>query len=327
MILYAIATLGVLGLFYGLGLAFASRKFHVEVDPKIELINEILPGANCGACGHPGCFAYAEAIAGKGEEINKCAPGGEKAVKQIAAIMGIKAASMEKKVAVIHCQSGGYNNTYFRYHYQGIPTCKAAVLVSEGPNLCSWGCLFQNDCIDACKFDAIHLDKNGMRIIDPQKCTACGACVKACPRHLIELVPYAKKVHILCTSHDKGAEARKRCGNNTACIGCGLCVKKCPVEAISMVEDLAVIDYQKCVSCGLCATVCPTLAIIDPLAGKRKKAVILEDKCIGCTVCAKKCPVQAISGEAKKIHKIDLDKCVGCEICYQVCPKAAIEMR
>ncbi len=327
IILFAVAALGALGLIYGLGLALASKKFHVDVDPKIEKISEVLPGVNCGACGYPGCFAYAEAIAGKGEEINKCAPGGEDTIKHISEIMGIKASMKERNIAVTHCRSGGKNNTFLRYYYQGIATCKAAILVTNGPNLCNYGCVFQNDCIAACNFDAIHLDDNGMRIIDKEKCTGCGACVKACPRNLIELVPVSKKVHILCSSHDKGAEAKKRCGNKTACIGCGLCVKKCPVEAIELQDDLAVINYDKCVSCGLCAEVCPTKSIIDPLAGKRKIAFIIEENCIGCTICAKKCPVDAISGEVKKVHKIDHEKCIGCEICFAVCPKEAIEMR
>lgn len=325
-IIIPMVTIGVLGLVYGLILAFASKKFHVEIDPKIEKIIEALPGVNCGACGLAGCSGYAEQIVNDGADISLCAPGGDSTIKQIAEIMGIKADSKEPNIAVIHCQSGGFKNTFLRYDYKGIATCKAAVEVTNGPNYCNFGCVFQNDCIESCKFDAIAIDENGMRIINDEKCTGCGACVKACPRDLIELVPLSRKVHILCTSHDKGVEAKKRCGNKTACIGCGLCIKNCPVEAIEMRDELAIINYAKCISCGLCATKCPTKAIVDPLAGKRKKAAIKEEDCIGCTICAKKCPVNAISGELKKNHLVDQEKCIGCELCVAKCPKKAIIM-
>ncbi|MCD4651240.1 MAG: RnfABCDGE type electron transport complex subunit B, partial [Candidatus Cloacimonetes bacterium] len=184
---------GALGLVFGLILAIASRVFHVEVDPKIEKIIAILPGVNCGACGSPGCGGYAEAIVNEGEAINKCAPGGDECVAKIAEIMGMEASTADKKIALIKCQSGGINNTYFRFEYDGIPTCQAAIQLSGGPNLCNYGCVWQNDCVEACLFDAFTIDENGMRIISKEKCTACGACVTACPRNLIELVPVKKR--------------------------------------------------------------------------------------------------------------------------------------
>ena len=280
MLIYSIIILGSLGLLYGLGLAFASKKFHVHVDPKIEQINEALPSANCGACAFPGCSAYAEAIVVKGVDINLCAPGGDDAIQQIAVIMGLEATSANKKVAVIHCQSGGKDNTFYRYDYQGIQSCKAAIALSDGPNLCKYGCVYQYDCVRSCKFDAMSVDDNGMIHVDKEKCTGCGACVVACPRDLIELVSDKKRVHILCTSHDKGAESRKSCGNKTACIACTLCVKKCPKDAIYMDNNLAIIDYDKCVNCGICADVCPTSAIFDPLKEVRaqRKAAAAKKK-------------------------------------------------
>ncbi|MEA2103954.1 MAG: RnfABCDGE type electron transport complex subunit B [Candidatus Cloacimonadota bacterium] len=323
MIATAIIVLGALAIIYGIGLTIASKVFHVKIDPKIEQIEHALPSANCGACAYAGCAAYAEAIVKNGEDISLCAPGGESAMRKIAKIMGKKPSKKERKIALIKCQSGGKNNTILKFENRGIETCQAALLLSNGHNQCDFGCLGFNDCQAACTFDAISVDKNNMRHIDEDKCTGCGNCVEACPKDLIELVPISKKVNILCMSHDKGKIAKASCGNKTACIGCGLCVKKCPVDAISMVNNLAVIDYEKCVVCGLCAEVCPTKAIVDKI-GRRPQPKIVEEDCIGCTICAKKCPVNAISGEVKKLHIIDEEKCIQCGICVEKCPKGAI---
>lgn len=323
MISTAIIVLGALAVIYGIGLTIAAKAFHVEIDPKIEHIEDVLPSANCGACGYAGCGAYAEAIVEHGDDISLCAPGGEEVIHKIAEIMGEKASKKERNIALIKCQSGGKNNTILKYENQGIETCQAAVLLSNGHNLCEFGCLGFNDCQTACPFDAISIDENNMRHIDEDKCTGCGKCVKACPKDLIELVPISKKVNILCVSHDKGKIAKTSCGNKTACIGCTLCVKKCPVDAISMENNLAVIDYKKCIVCGLCAEVCPTKAILDKIEN-RPQPKIINDDCIGCTICAKKCPVDAISGEVKKVHEIDEEKCIQCGICVEKCPKDAI---
>lgn len=323
MILTTIIVLGCLGIIFGIGLAIASKKFHVEIDPKIEKIEEALPGANCGACGLPGCSGYAEAIVHSGADIHLCAPGGDEVAHEIAKIMGIKASKKERKIAVIQCQSGGLNNTFLKFENKGIETCQAALILSGGHNLCEYGCLGYNDCLIACPFDAISLDDNNMRLINEVKCTGCGNCVQACPKDLIQLVPISKKVNVLCKSLDKGRDAKVKCGNKTACIGCGICAKKCPVEAITIENNLAIIDYEKCVVCGICATVCPTKSIVDKI-GIHPQPKIIEEKCIGCTICAKKCPVDAIEGELKKPHIIDEEKCIKCGICIEVCPKDAI---
>jgi Na+-translocating ferredoxin:NAD+ oxidoreductase RNF subunit RnfB len=319
-------VIGGLGLVFGIILAIASKVFEVYTDPRVEQILEVLPGANCGACGMPGCGGYADAIVTAGLPTNLCAPGGGALSAKIAQIMGTDAVVTDKKIAVIHCSSGGYNNTNWKYAYQGIESCKAAVNISDGPNTCGWGCIGFNDCQKACPFDAIVVNEHGMRIIDPNKCTACGACAKACPRQLIMMIPAKRNVYIKCSSQDKGPLAKQNCGNHRPCIGCGICAKKCPVGAITVTNNLARIDYEKCINCGLCATFCPTKAIQDALAGMRKKADIIEEKCIGCTICAKNCPVGAISGEVKQLHTVDKDKCIGCEICVAKCPKKAIEM-
>jgi len=321
-----IIIIGALGLLFGLILAIASKVFEVQIDPRVEEIISALPGANCGACGQAGCAGYADQIVHEGEAINKCAPGGAATVALIAKIMGATAGAMQQKVAVIHCSSGGQDNTKWKYNYDGVSSCKAAVNVAGGPNSCSWGCMGLNDCQAACTFDAISIDANGMRVIDYDKCTACGACVKACPRGLIALVPINRNVYIKCSSKEKGPDAKAVCGSTHPCIGCGICSRKCPVQAITVTDSLARIDYDKCINCGLCATVCPTKAIQDLLAGCRKKAEIDPEGCIGCTICAKVCPVDAISGELKQLHTVDKDKCIGCEQCVPKCPKKAIEM-
>jgi Na+-translocating ferredoxin:NAD+ oxidoreductase RNF subunit RnfB len=321
-----VIIIGGMGLIFGLVLAIASKVFEVKLDPRVEQIIAALPGANCGACGKAGCAGYADAIVNSDAQINLCAPGGPVAVESIAKIMGKEAIASDKKLAVIHCSSGGTNNTKWKYAYQGIESCKSAVNIADGPNLCTWGCIGFNDCRAACVFDAISVDDQGMRHIDKDKCTACGACVTACPRKLIMLVPVNRNVFIKCSSKARNPLAKQLCGTERPCIACGLCSRKCPVQAITVENNLARIDYAKCIDCGLCATVCPTKAIVDNKAGMRKKAEIEAEKCIGCTICAKICPTKAISGEIKQLHSIDTEACIGCEQCALKCPKKAISM-
>ena len=154
-----VLIIGVLGLVFGLVLAVASKLFEVKIDPRVEEIISVLPGANCGACGKAGCAGYAEMIVNGGEDINKCAPGGAAVAALIAKIMGTSAAAMEQRVAVIHCSSGGYENTRWKYNYTGVSSCKAAANIAGGPNSCPWGCLGQNDCMAACPFDAIKKEE------------------------------------------------------------------------------------------------------------------------------------------------------------------------
>jgi Na+-translocating ferredoxin:NAD+ oxidoreductase RNF subunit RnfB len=265
VILTSALSVGLLGLFFGLLLAFASKVFYVKIDERVEIINELLPGANCGGCGFPGCLSYADAIVKKDCAINLCNPAGNEVVKKIADLMGKTAVESERMLAMILCNSGGIDNTIQKYKYTGIQNCKAATLLSYGPNSCVYGCVGQNDCVFVCNFNAFTIDNNGMRRVDRNKCTGCAACKIACPRDLIQIVPISKKVHVLCSSLDKGNIAKANCGAGTACIGCKICERHCDVNAIKVENNIAKIDYSICNNCGICIGKCPTKAIIaDP---------------------------------------------------------------
>ena len=262
-IVIAIAVLGGLGLIFGLVLAVASKVFYVETDPRLDKLNECLPGANCGGCGYAGCAAYAEAVL-KGEAaIGACASGGDECAQAMAAIMGIKVEAFTRKVAMVRCSG---NRAYdkdgnlvkgakIKGEYEGFKDCLSASKVGgNGPLACKYGCLGFGTCVKACKFGAISI-KGGVAVVDEDLCVGCMACAHACPRNVIVAVEPGRNTHIACASTAKGAVTTRGC--TVGCIGCGLCKKICPEGAISVVDNLAVIDYSKCVDCGLCATVCP----------------------------------------------------------------------
>lgn len=239
--LLPLVTMGALGFLFSLGLVFAYRKLRVYEDPKIEKVAELLPQANCGACGYPSCRAFAEAVV-KGEASpESCPVGGEEGVKLVAESLGITAAEVIKKVARLHCR-GTHEAAKDRGAYLGIATCNAAHLVG-GNKQCSYGCLHFGDCARACPFDAIYMSVEGLPIVIEDKCTACGKCVEACPRNLFELHPISQEIIVFCRSLDRGAVSRKVCKN--ACIACGICVRACP-EAIILEKNLAIItDFKK----------------------------------------------------------------------------------
>lgn len=323
-ILSPIAILGGTGLLMGLFLAYASKKFEVEVDPKVEEIIGVLPGINCGACGYPGCSGYAEAIALQGAGITACSPGGPAVAEKISKIMGMTVnLSGPKMVAKVLCQ-GDNTKTSKIYDFDGeLTSCAAIMLYAGGDKSCKYGCLGYGDCVKVCPVDAIVINDKGLASIDEDKCISCKKCVKTCPKNVISMLPQDKKVTVLCSSKDKGPVARKAC--TVPCIGCGICAKVCPVQAIEVTNNLAKIDPEKCIECGLCAVKCPTKAINNDVK-EIKKAEIIEDKCIGCTACARVCPVQCISGEVKQKHKIDETKCIGCQLCYSKCKFGAIKI-
>jgi len=258
-ILYAVLVLGVLGAVFGLILAFASKVFVVEVDDRQQAISEVLPGANCGGCGYPGCSGYAAAVV-KGEApTNACAAGGPEAAATIASVMGLEAESSERSVALVLCS--GFTAKK-KFDYSGIHDCVAAMRLGgqQGPNVCPQGCMGFGSCVAACPFGAIYV-KDGVARVNKEKCVGCMACAKACPKNLIVKVPYSADVVVACASHQKGAILRKYC--DIGCLGCKICEKTCENDAIHIVDNLATIDYTKCTSCSQCAPKCPRHLIRD----------------------------------------------------------------
>ncbi len=319
--IYSLISMGGLAALLAAGLGFAATKFQVEQDPRIDQVEEVLPSANCGACGYAGCASFAEAVVKGDAPVNGCPVGGETVAKNVADILGTEAGKSDQEVAQLLC-GGGNKETRQKGKYQGIKTCNAANTVNGGTKLCEYSCMGFGDCEAVCPFDAITMSENGLPIIDPEKCTACGKCVTECPKNIILLAPLSAQNHIRCSSHSPGKEVRKIC--EVGCIGCGICVRTCPVDAIEMQDNLAVIDYDKCVNCGLCAEKCPTGTI--EFNGKLIEHVEINDKCVGCTLCAKACPVDAISGELKEQHEIDQEKCIQCGLCYEACNVDAVDL-
>lgn len=257
-ILQPIIILGALGLLFGIVLSVSAKVFHVEVDPRIEQVEDILPGINCGGCGYPGCSGYATAVVAGGVAPNLCVAD-PSAAEKIGALMGMEVEEKIPMLAVVRCR-GDVSLDNYKYEYLGDMTCAEAVLVAEGPNPCRYGCLGMGTCVDSCPFDAMHMRDGLPSEVDPEKCVACGNCVSACPKNLIELVPSDRKTIVLCCSHDRGKSAKDMC--KIACIGCGKCAKKCPEDAIELVNNLPVIDYEKCTACGICAEACPQNTIL-----------------------------------------------------------------
>lgn len=251
-ILTSAALVALIGLIAGLVLTTFSAIMSVPKDEKVEKIIGVLPGANCGACGYSGCEGYARALVSSGERTNLCAPGGEKVSNEISKVLGVRGASLEKKVAVVSCLGNCYN-TQSKMKYQGIDSCLAASQVCGGTSECNFGCVGFGDCVRVCKFGAISIC-DGIAIIDRNKCKGCNLCIAECPKGLIKMHKDDRKAFVYCSNKDKGAKTRKAC--TVGCIGCMRCVKECKEGAIKVIDNLAIIDREKCTGCGKCTEVC-----------------------------------------------------------------------
>lgn len=275
-IVITIISLCAIGIASAVILYLVAQKFKVEEDPRIDIVEGLLPGANCGGCGYPGCRGLAEAAV-KSDTLDgiSCPVGGASTMSQIAAALGREVKAQAPKIAVVRC-NGNCTNRPRTSEYDGARSCAIEHSLYVGDTACAFGCLGCGDCVTACPFDAIHMNPETLLPeVSDDKCVACGACVKACPRNIIELRnkgPKDRRVFVSCVNKDKGGVARKAC--KVACISCGKCVKECPFEAITLENNLAYIDYSKCRLCRKCVSVCPTGAIHETNFPPRK---ITED--------------------------------------------------
>jgi Na+-translocating ferredoxin:NAD+ oxidoreductase subunit B len=256
-ILTAILVLGFLGLLFGIGLAIAAKKLAVFIDPKSEAVQHLLPGSNCGACGNPGCFGFAESLLSGKSNIDSCRVCSEETKEKIAKIMGVGFEKQTKKIATLHCNGGV--RVKDRYVYDGVNDCVAANSILGGQKECVFACLGFGTCIKACPFNAIIMSTQGLPQVDKSKCRACNKCVLACPKKLFSLISLTHLVCVACSSHDLGRDVKNVC--SVGCIACKLCEKACKFDAIHVIDNLAVIDYHKCTSCKECVKVCPTKTI------------------------------------------------------------------
>lgn len=273
--LIALVSMGFLGAVFAAGLAAASKKFAVEVNPKIAEVEEALPGINCGACGYGGCSSFAEAVVSGEAPVNGCPVGGADVARELSRILGIELdGDGQRVIAQILCK-GGRQEAVELSTYQGPRDCRIAHMIG-GHKQCGYGCLGLGTCVDTCPFEAMAMDENGLPIIYEDKCTACGNCVRACPRDIIILTGDEYGVHIRCRSLAKAKPTRDACG--VGCIACRRCEKECPVDAITVEDNLARIDYDLCINCRKCAAVCPmnTIDVQEekPIIKKKKRAAV-----------------------------------------------------
>ncbi len=256
-IVIPVLTLGLLGLLFGMVLAIAYRRLTVKADERLEKIHGILPGTNCGACGQAGCFGFAQALLSGQALVRQCRVSEEAVIRQILRLLGESAQNQIKMVARLNCAGG--IKVSDKYLYRGPRDCVAVNLILAGQKECFYGCLGFASCVKACPFEAIRMSEEGLPVVDKDKCKACNKCVLTCPKKLFTLIPLENKVFVVCSAHDLAKEIKMVCP--VGCIACGLCVGVCKFDAIHVIDNLAVIDYNKCTSCGDCVKVCPAKTI------------------------------------------------------------------
>jgi len=277
VILTAVMALGGLTVLLSLLLIFANKKLFVQEDPRIDIVEEMLPHANCGACGYPGCRPFAEALVKGDAPPAKCTVSSEDGILQIAKFLGVAAGEQEKIVARLAC-AGGINVARNRAKYEGLETCRAAAVVTGGGKGCFWGCLGLGDCEDVCDFDAIHMNEFSLPVVDEDNCTACNDCVEVCPKDLFSLHPASHRLWVACKNQEFGDEILEDC--EVGCTACARCALDAPGDLIKMVGNLPVVDYSKNHNTQVPIQRCPTGAIVwldkekGVIKGKESKKII-----------------------------------------------------
>ena len=259
-------TVGIVaGIFAGTALIIGalilivSKVFKVDVDEKITKILENLAGANCGGCGCSGCSGFASKLADGSGNLNDCHVTSPEKKAEIAKLLGIELSDEERTVAVVKC-NGGEKNAADKFEYKGNPTCAANNSLLGGNKMCSYACLGCGDCKAVCPENAIEVTAR-LAQVDPDRCISCGACISTCPKSIIERIPASAPVYVACSSKCKGKEVMSVC--KVGCIACGICAKSCPHGAITMQDNLPIIDYKKCTGCLTCVAKCPRHIIIS----------------------------------------------------------------
>jgi len=257
----AIAALGALGALCGSGLYYLSKRYATEMDERVDRVMEVLPGANCGACGYGSCGVMAEAIVKAVDEVKRiprCIQGGDEVASEIESILGIEAEQPEKQISRLRCSGG--RRCLDRFKYVGIDDCREVIFLSEeGDKACTYACIGHGTCANLCPFDAITMGDDSLPIIDRLLCRGCGLCVQECPRNVLELSKIDDHFIVSCSSLDTGKDVRKIC--EMGCIACKICEKNCPVDAVHVIDNLAVIEPEKCTGCAICYEKCPRKVI------------------------------------------------------------------
>lgn len=247
----------VLAMVFAVALAYLGKKLAVSRDERIDLVKNCLSGANCGACGFAGCDGFATALVEGTAELSACNATAQEKKEEIAEILGLTNTGEATKVVV--CCRGG-NDAKDKYSYVGYGDCRSMELLAGGRKQCAWGCLGTGTCVDECHHHAVSVNQHGYSEVSQSKCIGCGRCIVACPKKIIKRIPASAEYYVACSNHQTGKEVRELCSKG--CIACGICVKQCEVGAITIVNNLATIDYTKCVNCGKCATKCPQRCIV-----------------------------------------------------------------